>query len=254
MFYKYLPWLVLLAGIQQVLVPYFVITQGFFNNSDLSLLYVQPASWTFAIWGLIYTLASIYTIWQFAVHIQGNDNPILVSNRLYALLLFIGSSVWLLASNFSQEYLWITFVVLFGMAYVGFKAVSLPMGIIEEADSRKERLLSRIILMPYAAWVNIAVFVNFGSVVGSYDISLTDTGWLIINLALLSGIVFVTWTQFQRLFFNPWYGLVVVWASVGIVFANNINSGSKIIAVLAGLTGLLFLWKSIVYAWYFLRK
>jgi len=229
---KYLPQLVLVAAILQIAVAYFFATQGFFNEETSLRLFIQPAGYVFSIWGLIYLFASFYAIYQV---MPTNNNTVLQQNRVYALLLFLGSSVWLYASNLPPTLLWLTVPVLLFMGYVSYKAVTVKaIGSDNRYISNKD-FFSYQSLIVYAAWTNIAMFVNIGSMFTQYNIFEPGTIWLCVNIFLLLVVFVWVYRQFTLLYNSFWYGFIAAWALVGVFVANGEDSGSMILAYVAAI-------------------
>lgn len=223
---KYLPQLVLVAAIAQIAVAYWFATQGFFNEQTDLRLFIQPAGYAFSIWGLIYTLASAYAVYQV---IPSKNNPVMKQNRIYALVLFVGSSAWLWASNLSADWLWVTVPILLAMGYVGFKAVTVSAINIGSKRISTQDFLSYQCLTVYAAWTNIAMFVNIGAMATQYKLFQPGTTWLMINVILLAVVFIWIYKQFVQLRYSVWYGFIAVWSLIGVFVVNGDAQGSKII-------------------------
>jgi len=217
--------LVLIASIAQVVGAAYLSIGTFEQTTrDLPVL-IQPAGWAFSIWGLIYTLSFVYAIYQI---IPKNDNPILAKTRAPALIGFLGSIVWLYLAGMEAPLVWLTIVVLFAMALAFTFVVTAP-----ETSDLKTTLLSKYILLPYAAWTGIAAWVNVQALLVDQQVVTAEYN-LLTNAFLFGGIIAFTLYYFRRASYNPWYGGVMVWASTGIIFAN-LDGGSLLFATLSGI-------------------
>lgn len=229
--------LVLLAAISQVVTAGTISIDAFTGDTYSGLFtLIQPAGYVFSIWGVIYLLSFLYAVYQV---IPANDNEYLQHNRPYALSAFIASGVWLFAAGQSLSYVWTTVPILVFMAYVLYQAVVFKPG---HESNLQTRFFSHYALFPYAAWTAIAQFVNVHSIVNQYSLIESVTGNLILGVILLVLLAVLVLFTLRRVEYSPWYGLVIVWATVGVVVSNTQNpAGEVTIQLLAGLLGLVSL-------------
>jgi len=243
---KHLPILVLVAAVFQVAVAYFFATQGFFNEEDSLVLFIQPAGYAFSIWGLIFTFASLYAVYQ---AIPSNDNVVLRQNRKHALVLFLGAGAWLYASNLPLVWLWITVPILLLMGYVSYKTVTVSKIDIGNTTITSSQFFSQQCLIVYAAWTNIAMFVNIGAMAVQYNLFESGTVWLGINIVLLLIVFLWTYVQFKKLRYSFWYGFITTWALIGVFVANGRAEGNMFVAYMAAVLTIPFVLLSINRLW-----
>ena len=207
-----------------------LLSIGTFENVTRPLpTLIQPAGWTFSIWGLIYLLSLVFAIYQV---IPKNDNQTLRAVRIPALIAFAGSTVWLWLAGDSTIVVWGTIPVLFIMAGALSYVVIQP-----RLPARWPQLFSQSILLPYAAWTGIAQWLNIQALLNDREIIVTESVNLLSNLGFLVCIAAFSFYFFYRSGWSVWYGGVIAWASVGVVVANMPN-GSYFVAIFAGLLGL----------------
>lgn len=227
---KFLPIFTLIAALSQFVGLAFFAGAGTFETTIRSLpTYIQPAGWTFSIWGAIYLLSLIFAFYQV---IPKNDNQLLRAVRLPASLAFIGSSLWLWAANSTGATLWLTIPILFSMAGVLAIVILQP-----KLPSIQHQLFSSTILFPYAAWTGIAQWLNVQAMLNNQSIIQSPEINVVSNVFFLACITVWSWYFFSKSSYNKWYGLVIVWATFGVVSAN-IPDGNYIIAILAGALGI----------------
>jgi benzodiazapine receptor len=178
--------------------------------SDRYPVLFTPAGYVFAIWGLIYLGLLGYTIYQ-ALPAQA-DNP-----RLRA----IG---WLFALNAAANIAWLFFwhyeliaLTLPAMLIVlgTLLAIYLRLGIGVAKVGTGERWLVHVPFSIYVGWISVATIANASVLldVSSWNgFGLTPAIWTMIMLAV--GVVLAGLMGFLR--GDVAYGLVVVWAFVGI--------------------------------------
>jgi len=204
--------LVLVAAIAQVAGAAF-LSIGTFENTQRALpVLIQPAGWAFSIWGLIYTLAFVYAVYQL---IPKYDNATLQATRVPAVVAFLGSIAWLYFAGMSNWSVWLTIPLLFIMAIALIGVVKAP----ESGDSKQD-FFSKYTLLPYAAWAGIASWINVQALLIERSVVTTDGVNLITNLLLFVGIVGFTWYYFKKSQYNIWYGGVIVWATTSVAIVN----------------------------------
>lgn len=216
---------VLAAAILQVVAASF-LSIGSFDTTERTLqVFIQPASWAFSIWGLIYLLSIVYGVYQV---IPRYDNPVLLTTRLPALIGFLGSIAWLYFAGTGDWQTWFTAPVLFVMALSFTFVVNAPNG-----ENGKETIFSKSILYPYAAWTGIAAWLNVQTLITDKGIITTDVGNITTNLLLFGCIAAFTLYYFKKTDYSAFYGGVLVWAGCAVVVAN-LTNGMMLFAVLGG--------------------
>lgn len=227
-----LRYLVVLAAIAQVPAAY-LLSAGQFESgiANAPVVYIQPAGWTFGIWGLIYLLSITFAVYQV---IPKNDNQLLRAVRIPALIAFVGSSLWLVAANSTGAYIWLTIPILFSIAIALCVVVVQP-----PLANPKAQWFSYSTLMPYAAWTGIAQWLNIQALVNAEGLITTGAMNTTSNVFLLIIIAFFSLYWLRKAQYSLWYGGVIIWASMGVIAANTGSpEGSVIIATMAGALGL----------------
>lgn len=185
---------------------------------------IQPAGYAFAIWGLIYVwliVSAIYGIWKRSTDSKWNAMraPLIVSLVLGTPWLWVATQSAIAAT-----------VLIFAMAIAAITATL--------RAPTADRWLALAPVALYAGWLTAASFVSLGSTMAGYGVLMDQTGWAYagIGMALLVALTVQT-----RIPTAPTYGLVVIWALVGIIVANGLTgvgimalSGIVIMGVLLG--------------------
>lgn len=183
--------------------------------SDRFEVYFVPAAYVFSIWGLIYVGLLAYAIFQ-ALPAQ-RENP-----RLRAIgYLFVGScianSVWIVLWHY--EYFVLTVVVMVALL-LSLIGIYVKLGVGHTAVSTAEKWLVHIPFSIYLGWVSVATIANATSALDSLGWSggpLSPELWTII--LLLTGVLLAGLMAFTRR--DLAYGLVLVWAFVGIAIKHS---------------------------------
>lgn len=224
---------VLIAALSQLVGLYFYGAGSFETGSRFLPTFIQPAGWTFSIWGMIYVLSLVYAVYQW---LPRNDNQALRANRPLATVAFIGSSTWLFFANQAGLLLWLTIPTLFIMAGVLNFIVTQP-----DLSVARFNFYSKAILYPYAAWTGIAQWLNIQALLNQERIIIDPVINISSNLAFLIIIGLYSFAYFRISGWSLWYGGVIAWAALGIVSANIVPAGNLIFAFAAGALCLLAL-------------
>jgi hypothetical protein len=217
---------VVVAAIAQVVAAGY-LSIGTFENSERALpVFIQPASWAFSIWGLIYALSFAFAVYQI---IPRNENPMLKKTRVPALIAFVGSITWLYFAGMEAPLVWLTIPILFAMAFALRNVVSIP-----ESGDTKQNFFSKYTLLPYAAWAGIASWINIQALLVEEAVVTTSGINTITNLLLFAGIVGFTWVYFKKSQFNIWYGGVLVWAATAVAIVNYQRESWVFVVLAAG--------------------
>ncbi len=167
---------------------------------------IQPAGYAFAIWGLIYAwlvVSAVFGIWKHSTDAAWDAmrTPLIIS-------LVIGTP-WLWVAT--QSAIAAT-VLIFVMAITAITAT------LRAPLADRWRALAPVAL--YAGWLTAASFVSLGSTMAGYGVLMDQTGWAYAGIAMA---LLVALTVQSRVPAAPTYGLVVIWALVGIIVANGLT-------------------------------
>lgn len=189
-------------------IPINGVTTGQVSNSYPNLF--TPAAYTFAIWGLIYVLLAMYTIYQF-VYKDTKNNDLL--NKVGVLFSFssVANALWILA--------WHNFMIPFTMILMAVILVCLILisGVINSSNlSTLERIFIRLPFSVYFGWITVATIANATTLLvslGWESFGICAIIWTIV--VLIIGMVIGTsvinkYTDFA-------YGLTLIWAYYGIL-------------------------------------
>jgi len=234
--------LVLAAAVLQVVGAAYLSIGTFETSERILTVFIQPAGWAFSIWGLIYSLSFIYATYQI---IPKYDNQLIKKTRIPAIIGFIGSVVWLYFAGMDNYLVWLTIPILFLMA-ISFTFIVKA----KNEGSDMSILLSKKILFPYAAWTGIASWLNIQSLLSEKSIITSDLINILSNGFLFLCIATFTIIYFKKTNYSMWYGGVMIWAGLGVIYSN-LNGGS---ILFAGLAGLLILTVIFLYIKNLIRK
>lgn len=166
-----------------------------------------PAGYTFSIWGLIYTLLALYTVYQFT---RKNDDLTSRVNRLFipnALL----NAAWIFAWHY--DIIWLSLVIMVGLLFTLIKIADI---VNAKKLSAKDSFFVRLPFSVYFGWITVATIANiivFLVSIGWGSFGLSEVFWTVC--VLLAGAAIGSWRALKDK--NIAYALVLVWAYGGIL-------------------------------------
>ena len=177
--------------------------------SDNNFTLITPAGYTFAIWGIIYTLLGFFVIYQALPSDKGKTTE---KVGWFFILSCIANICWLFLWQF--EYLTVSVGLMF-VLFASLLKAYLNLGISKSSISWGERIAVHAPFSVYFGWITIASIANVAAALVSvgwngFGLSAETWGILVILIALLiTTLVVIT----RR---DVFYGLVIVWALIGI--------------------------------------
>lgn len=192
--------------------------------SDANPTLITPAGYVFSIWGIIYILLGVFVVFQALPSQAGKDY-----HRRIGWLFVLSSLLnitWLFLWQF--EFLSLSVVVMF-LLLASLIAIYLRAKIGKSAVPLREKLAVHLPFSVYLGWITIATIANVAVTLVSlgwdgFGISQETWATLIIVVALLITLLVVATRK------DVAYGLVIIWALVGIAVK---QSGNQNIAMTA---------------------
>jgi len=197
--------------------------------SDENFTLITPAGYTFAIWGIIYTLLGLYVIYQALPSDKGKTAE---KVGWFFILSCVANICWLFLWQF--EYLTVSVVLMF-LLFGSLLMAYLRLGISKSPASWRERIAIHAPFGVYFGWITIASIANVAAALVSlswdgFGLGAETWGILVIVIALLiATLVVLTRTDVA-------YGLVIIWALIGIS-AN--ESGNQNVALVAQISAVI---------------
>jgi len=174
-----------------------------------------PPGYVFSIWSVIYTLAIVFMIYQ-ARPSQRNEGYLTRIGFLY-LVGALANMCWLLVFHYSYGAPQLFVVSLIPMAVLLLCLLSIyqRLSIGKGQVSRNQKLAVHLPISVYLGWISLAIIANIASSLNvlfpSIPISAQALWTALVVVVALVITVFMVWTRRDFAF-----GLVVVWASIGI--------------------------------------
>jgi benzodiazapine receptor len=202
------------------------------STADISDMYptlITPAGYVFSIWGVIYILLGIFVVFQALPSEKGKG----YQNRIGWL--FVLSSLlnifWLFLWQY--EYLSLSVVLMF-LLLATLIAIYLRLNIGKSAVSLREKLAVHLPFSVYLGWITIASIANVAAFLVSenwdgFGINQETWATLIIIVALLITLLVIVTRR------DVAYGLVIIWALVGIAVKQSGNQNIVVIAEISAI-------------------
>jgi hypothetical protein len=219
--------------------------------SDLYPNLFVPAGLTFSIWGIIYTLLTVWIITQ----IIGTFTPSIKTWTSPAVLaidtLFVGTcafnALWLIAWHYQR--LPLSLVVMF---FLLFRLIRLNLSIKNGwgiANSFEKGIVFPAFGL-YQGWITIAFIANVTTVLVAYQWSgwgIAATSWA--SVMIVVGSALAAWMVAKKR--NFFHGVAVIWALLGIYLKRNGLGDAPLVANFA-LAGIVLISGSLL--WTLLKK
>ncbi len=197
--------------------------------SDMNPTLITPAGYVFSIWGVIYILLGIFVVFQALPGEKGKG----YQNRIGWL--FVLSSLLNVLWLFLWQYVYLSFsVVLMFLLLATLIAIYLRLNIGKSATSLREKLAFYLPFSVYLGWITIASIANVAVFLVSenwdgFGISQETWATLIIIIALLITLLVIVTRK------DVAYGLVIIWALVGIAMKQSENQNIVVIAEISAI-------------------
>ena len=187
------------------------------NTGEISDSYSNlfaPAGYTFAIWGLIYLLLGMYTIYQLGFFRKGevvSREPLLSKINVLFSLTSVANTIWILAWHY--DFIGLSTVLI---AFILICLILINLEIKKTKDlSLKERVFLCLPFSVYFGWLTVATVANITTLlvsIGWKGFGIGEDIWTMIILIVAFLIAGVTIMRLK----NIPYGLVLIWSYVGI--------------------------------------
>ena len=179
--------------------------------SDLYPNLFAPAGITFAIWGLIYLLLAIFTVYQFVQPASKKAADRMKRVQVLFIISSLANSFWIFAWHYQQ--IAISLVL---MLIILLCLIICDRQLAVSQLSFREKLLMRLPFSVYFGWISVATVANVTALL--VDIKwnragLSESFWTVIILVVAALIALAVITSRR----NWAYGLVFVWAYIGIL-------------------------------------
>ena len=194
-----------------------------------------PAGLTFSIWGLIYILLAIFTIYSVIIAIKKDAAGSFINKiGLLFFLSCIANMAWIFAWHY--EIVPLSLVIM--LLLLGFLiAIYMRLGVGKKGPAKKEQYLVHLPFSVYLGWITIATIANITALLVDVNwnrFGLSEQFWAVVVIVVAIAITLSILFRRQDIY----YSLVVDWALLGILIkrlASSIPAQSVIIITIIGL-------------------
>ncbi len=173
-----------------------------------------PAAITFAIWGVIYILLAMFTLYQAGIF-NKNEDPEKQNLIRKVSKIFIATSLVNAAWIFAWHYKMISLSLILMVVLLGLLAV-IMLSMKRHSFMGIEELFVKLPFSIYFGWITVAAIANITIFFVSMNwggLGLPDVFWAVAVLAVGAAIGIIAILSFKDFF----YGLVLIWAYAGIL-------------------------------------
>ena len=240
--------IMIVVNVLAVTLPLNGVETGQVSGSYPNLF--APAAVTFSIWGLIYILLALYTLYQLGFFQKNNvaeQNSLLKYINVYFCLSSLINAAWIFAWHYYKIPLSVILmlVLLLCLITINNKTTKAQL-------SGREKFFIRLPFSIYFGWITIATIANITVLLvslGWNGFGLSEVIWTVI--ILIVGLIIAALTTLKNK--DIAYGLVIIWAYAGILIKHFSVDGFNgqypfvIITVIACVALMLFV---ISYVWF----
>jgi hypothetical protein len=181
-----------------------------------------PAGITFAVWGLIYFLLALYTLYQlgfFQKPERLTDPALLTKISIYFIISSFANAVWIFAWHFNLIPLSMILMVVILLCLILVNDV-----IGKSTLSKKEKFFLKLPFSVYFGWITVATIANVTTLLVSFGwnrFGISEAVWasIIITVGMIIGLAWLLKSK------DIAYGLVLIWAYLGIYIKHTSSSG-----------------------------
>lgn len=222
------------------------------TTGELSELYPSlftPAGFTFSIWGLIYLLLIMFSVYQSNGLIKGNISPKM--RFLYRIdVWFFVSSLANIAWIFAWHYqvVWLSVLIMF-IILTALLMIYLRLGIGRRIVGNNERFFVHLPFSIYLGWIMVATIANISTFLIKINwdgFGLSAEFWTALMMGIASAITIVVLIYRKDLFFT----LVILWAFFGILYKRlTVDPQQSLTIWITAVIGIFLMVSVAIYLW-----
>ena len=184
---------------------------------------ISPAGWAFAIWGIIYTMLTVFVVYQAlpSKYVPERSNDLIFGKIGYTFTAnMIVNAFWLLIFGQDNKYCFaLSFaddVLLYGTGIV----------ILRLADANKlnglvEKVFLRDTFSIYAGWLTTATILNIAFMLKSWGLKGDFEVTLSVCILAIAEVIYCIISYHER---NPLFGAVFIWVLFAIKDFENMHA------------------------------
>jgi hypothetical protein len=191
-----------------------------------------PAGLTFSIWGVIYILLGIYTVYQMVVAFRPAAQKRDFFDRIgiWFFISCIFNTGWIFAWHY--EVMWLSLVIML-LLLISLLVIYLRLGVGKRDDvSNNEKGMVHLNFSIYLGWITVATIANVTAFLVKYGwnrFGFDEQFWTVIVIAV--GIIITLGMIFIRN--DIFHSLVVIWAFAGILIKRLADPATPAMLIIA---------------------
>jgi hypothetical protein len=175
-----------------------------------------PAGITFSIWGIIYILIIFFSIYlaKDLFNKEKTTKPFLEKTSYFFILASLANIIWIFLWHYEQIFLSLLAMI---FLFVSLLFIYLRLNIGLEKLSIKEKLFVHTPISVYIGWITVATVANVTAVLVTFGwdgFGISESTWTILVLIIVAIISVLMIVKRKDIA----YGLVIIWALLGIAF------------------------------------
>lgn len=201
------------------ILPIAGITTGAVSDSFPNLF--APAGITFSIWGIIYLLLALYTLYQLGMFQKNNSTDVSLLKQVGSFFAFssVLNSIWIFCWHYNVIFLSVILMLLILLSLIAIHLVlrNKPMTL-------KERFFIKLPFSIYFGWITVATIANITALLVTMNWSgwgLSEPVWT-STLIIVGTLIGITTAILAR---DIPYVLTLIWAFAGILIKHTSASG-----------------------------
>lgn len=200
------------------ILPINGLTTGEVSDSFENLF--APAGLTFSIWGLIYLLLGLYSLYQAGLFRYNNRRAKLLNSiGIIFSISSIANAAWIFSWHYKVLSLSIVLILV-----ILISLITIVKKINKEKLFMKEKLFISLPFSIYFGWITVATIANITAFlvdIGWNRFGLSEVFWT-VTIIIIGAIIGILTILRNRDFA---YGLVIIWAYAGILIKHLSESG-----------------------------
>ena len=177
-------------------------------SDDLPNLFV-PAGFTFSIWGVIYILLALFTVYQLLIAFKrdGQEGRIIDGIGLYFFIASLANMFWIFAWHYQLIPVSLLLMIILLISLI---RIYLNLDIRKRDMGKSEKFFVLIPFSIYLGWITVATIANVTALlvdIGWNGFGIPDNVWTMVVLIVATLITLAALFSRQ----DVYYSLVIVW-------------------------------------------
>jgi hypothetical protein len=169
---------------------------------------ITPAGYAFSIWGFIFLMLILLTVFQW-IRISDPDATVHRVTSFWLPVSHLANGAWVLV--WSLEWLWLSVIVM-GILLFSLINMAAKIAKIQEAHQSSNFIFVAIPIAVYLGWVTIATVINIAAVLGSYG-WFVGAYWAVVGILAIAALIYL---YVMRLPYLGAVGITGAWATTAI--------------------------------------